>query len=282
MGGRRRVAPKEERPLPSLPAVQLPVQPGSRPCGFNPCKKNVEEANTAKTSPVYRRRPRKALRMPEHSTQDRDSDVEPGIGAPDSLAPSPRSHRQIEQLRWLQRVSRRGMAFSAAGPSIRRDPEIALAAVAQTGRALQFVPQELKNDRAIVLAAVGQDGYALRYASSALREDREVVLTAVQSCGAALHFAADELQGDREVVLAAVTQNGMSLQFVDDGLKSDDDLKLLAKQSPAPVAPVHCPVQQDDGRWPCTREFSESLSTWSPGRTQTMSYFHTPRGPAHK
>jgi len=78
------------------------------------------------------------------------------------------TRRHPENMTWLNRVTTKGMSLSAANSSVRKDREVAIAAVQRAGRALQFLPDNLRRDKDLVLIAVRQDGYALRYASSNL------------------------------------------------------------------------------------------------------------------
>lgn len=161
--------------------------------------------------------------------------------------------RPQEHLKWQAWVEERGSALSAASPSVKRDPAVALAAVEQNGRCLRYLPTSLRKNREVVLAAVKQDGYALRYAAPHLQADREVVLEAVQRSGLALHFATDSLRGDRNVVLAAAKKDHVSLQFALPELRTDAEVHAATANhgTPRKKSPrKRVYARTDDYRWP--------------------------------
>ena len=124
-------------------------------------------------------------------------------------------------------VEHSGDALEYAGPKLKKDREIVLAAVKQQGYALKYADPELKKDREIVLAAVKQNGTLLYYADPELQKDREIVLAAVTQIGLALEYADPELKKNSEIVLAALEQDGRALMFVDAELKGDKDVSTL-------------------------------------------------------
>ncbi|CAE7037866.1 unnamed protein product [Symbiodinium sp. CCMP2592] len=71
--------------------------------------------------------------------------------------------------------------------------------ITYAGMALLYAGPEMRADREVVLAAVRQDGCALLCASQALRMNREVVQEAVRQNGLALQQASEELQADPEL-----------------------------------------------------------------------------------
>jgi len=72
-------------------------------------------------------------------------------------------------------------------------------AVKGEGLALLYAGPEMREDREVVLAAVQHNGSALVFASPELRKDRELVRQAVQQNGQSLQHASDELQLDPEL-----------------------------------------------------------------------------------
>mmetsp|Transcript_142378 Transcript_142378/g.258860 ORF Transcript_142378/g.258860 Transcript_142378/m.258860 type:complete len:405 (+) Transcript_142378:47-1261(+) len=183
--------------------------------------------------------------------------------SPDNCVELRLERRHPENARWISRVETRGSLFSAASASVRKDREVALAAVANHGRSLQYVSDELKKDRDVVLAAVRNDGYALRFAAPILKHDKEIVFAAVTQNGLALAFAADELIGDKDLVLTAASKNGLALQFASGHLRGEWQARELAKSTGAydqlkadRKRRRHLYAEKDDGRWPACKEWS--------------------------
>jgi len=122
--------------------------------------------------------------------------------------------------------------------SLRRNRDVAFAAVKVWGGNLQHFDDSLKKDLEIVMAAVEGDGYlfdglGLEYADESLRKDKDVVLAAVCNFPGALEFADESLRKDREVVLTAVGSVPGSIKYADDSLRNDRDfvLELAVKNS---------------------------------------------------
>uniref|UniRef100_A0A7R9U6T0 DUF4116 domain-containing protein n=1 Tax=Pinguiococcus pyrenoidosus TaxID=172671 RepID=A0A7R9U6T0_9STRA len=91
-----------------------------------------------------------------------------------------------------------------------------MAAVAQHGAALQFASEEMRKDKEVALAAVRADPLALASVDPELQGDKDVVLAAVRGDAWALAHAAEELWGDRDVLVEAM----MSTADVGDVLES--------------------------------------------------------------
>mmetsp|Transcript_73540 Transcript_73540/g.137418 ORF Transcript_73540/g.137418 Transcript_73540/m.137418 type:complete len:357 (+) Transcript_73540:96-1166(+) len=185
---------------------------------------------------------------------------------------------------WMDRVSARGFAISAASMLIRSNAEVAHAAVCTDGRALQFLSRKLRQDRNIVLAAVRQDGLALRYASVHLCGDYEVVLVAVGQNGLALSFAAEDMRANKQIVIAAVQQNRLALQFAGDALRLDPEMRALAGECFAledlganANGSVAAPLRyrktgiENDGRWPNRTGWDKAA--WLHGRAHLKQHF---------
>mmetsp|Transcript_70823 Transcript_70823/g.134990 ORF Transcript_70823/g.134990 Transcript_70823/m.134990 type:complete len:536 (+) Transcript_70823:53-1660(+) len=193
--------------------------------------------------------------------------------APDDCLKLRLKRRHPEHVRWTGRVAGRGSLLSAANSSVRKDREVALAAVGNFGRALQFVADDLKKDREVVLAAVRNDGYALRWAAPQLKHDKEIVCEAVSQNGLALHFASQELTKDKDLVLTAAGQNGMALQFAPDALRGEPRARELAnttgalerlKRGRRRRQRMFEVADTNDGRWPTCSEWNSRCTTMSP------------------
>jgi hypothetical protein len=68
--------------------------------------------------------------------------------------------------------------------------------------ALQFADDSLKKDKEVALAAVECDGYALNCVDESLKKDREVVMAAVEQNGTkyVLELADQSLQNDPDIL----------------------------------------------------------------------------------
>ena len=118
-------------------------------------------------------------------------------------------------------VQQQGISLQCLDATLRTDPSVVYAAVANNGLALQFAKPQLQENRGVVLAAVETTGTALQFAHPFLRADRDVVLSAVCNDALALQYAHDSLRADHEVVQTAVSRNGIALQFADPCLRSE-------------------------------------------------------------
>lgn len=99
------------------------------------------------------------------------------------------------------------------------DRDIVTAAVKSRGAALRFAAESLRRDPQIALAAVSQDGNALRYTH--LKADRQVVLAAVSNCGLSIQYAAPHLHRDIEVGATAMMEDQRALEFIPQELWID-------------------------------------------------------------
>ena len=84
------------------------------------------------------------------------------------------------------------------GESLRKDPQIIMAAVKQNGWALAYAEGDLSKDPQIAMAAVKQNGLALTYADASLRKDTQIVMAAVEQNGFALNYAHEILRKDSD------------------------------------------------------------------------------------
>lgn len=118
-------------------------------------------------------------------------------------------------------------AYLAVAPQLREHRDVALAAVRCSWSAYLHLPtEELRGDRELVEAAISANGIALRHLPAHLCEERDLVLRAVRQCGRALAFASPALREDREVALAAAMQDVDAWEFAAESLRSDRALML--------------------------------------------------------
>lgn len=86
-------------------------------------------------------------------------------------------------------MRRQGEALQFACPSLRADPAVVAAAVAQNGVALSYADLDGAKDwKSVVQLAAAQDGHALWAAPEALRDDEEVSYTIIKFWLAYLRF----------------------------------------------------------------------------------------------
>ena len=111
--------------------------------------------------------------------------------------------------------------------SVRASKRVCLEAVKSTVDALLWAGPDLKEDKEVVLAAVRAHGRALRY-TKGLREDRECCMAAVENTGSALQFCSRPLRGDREVVLLALQSAPTALQYASEDLRADASIVAVA------------------------------------------------------
>ena len=124
----------------------------------------------------------------------------------------------------LAAVALNGLAVQFASPRLRKDYDVALAAVGQTWQAFGLLPHECRGDRALALVAVTQGApEACALLPHTLRSDKDVVLAALVDGGPlALQHASKALRGDKAVVLCAVRRDGRALAFASSQLRADD------------------------------------------------------------
>ena len=79
----------------------------------------------------------------------------------------------------VRAVRREGLVLQCLDATLRADPSVVNAAVANNGRALEFSEPRFQEHRGVVLAAVETTGTALQFAHPSLRADRDVVLSSV-------------------------------------------------------------------------------------------------------
>lgn len=132
----------------------------------------------------------------------------------------------------LAAVSRSGENLAFASKALRNDREVILTAIRNDPFAFQFASETLRSNREIALEAVGRGGNNLAFVGNALGNDREVVLTAIREQASAFKFASEALRNDKEVVLAVIREGGSAhLQFASEALRRDlEDVILTAKR----------------------------------------------------
>jgi len=123
-------------------------------------------------------------------------------------------------------IRNRAMTYDVLPESMRRDCQIAIAAVERPGR--RNLPDDLKNDKQFFMKVVHRDGKGIAHASSALQDDKDLVSAAVRQNGESLRYASKALRNDKEIVLAAVRQNGESLRNASEALRDDKEIVLAA------------------------------------------------------
>eukprot|EP00966_Prymnesium_polylepis_P276854 6396590-Prymnesium_polylepis.1 len=128
------------------------------------------------------------------------------------------AEQQLLRAPWLSRGCLHGRY---AGPELKADKVLVLAAVRRCGRALRHAAAPLRANRVVAMVAVSDDGAALRHAAAHLRADREVAIAAVRQYGRALAYVEGSLRDDREVVMAAVGQDAQALQFAGAALRAE-------------------------------------------------------------
>lgn len=143
---------------------------------------------------------------------------------------TPLSFAQRKEIALIQ-VKQNDYSFDLP-EDLRKDRDVALAAVKHAGYALIHFSEELRNDKEIALAAVKQDGYALGVVGEKLLGDRDVVLAAVKNAGYALAHASEDLRKDKEIALAAVKNDNDSFQFISERLKDDEDILAIINKNP--------------------------------------------------
>lgn len=122
-----------------------------------------------------------------------------------------------------------GLALAFASPPLRADPDVVLAAVAQTGAAFQHAATELKTDPAVVLAAAELDRHAVSFAQAQLRKGWEAFEHVVAAWGVSdLRPRFKELVSYKPIVLQAVAREGLALEWVPDDLLEDRDVVISA------------------------------------------------------
>jgi len=111
-------------------------------------------------------------------------------------------------------VMRHGDLFKHAGPELRADQQLFVAALAGTyGRfpfkdyeeseVFQFAAPELRADPKMVSLVLNMNGLELEHASAEIQADPKIVLDAVRGNGDALRFASAELRADPRILVEA-------------------------------------------------------------------------------
>lgn len=121
-------------------------------------------------------------------------------------------------------VRSHGLALGHAGNKFRSDRQLVLEALRKRTMgfsALEYASGDLKRDRDVALAAVGASASALLQMSPELRKDREIVLKASTKHDFSLVDVEKEFLSDVEVVLNAVKRSNDELGFADEELHSD-------------------------------------------------------------
>lgn len=113
-------------------------------------------------------------------------------------------------------VSKLGMLLGSVPPALQKDPDVYLAAVADTHYATQLIPESLLRNKEAVLALVEVNGMALGYVDKTLRGDPEVVRRAVKRDLRAIRFASPALRRDRMLHLLAARTSDDALERLDD------------------------------------------------------------------
>jgi len=133
------------------------------------------------------------------------------------------AHREL----MMAAVRKQPGLLTHVAPELRRDREVALAAIGETTPeglgAMEDINEKLWNDTKFVESMIKKDGLILRRASEQLQADRETVLIAVRQNGEALLYSSKKLKNDREVVKAAVDQRGESFKLASEELRADLD-----------------------------------------------------------
>mmetsp|Transcript_23672 Transcript_23672/g.55220 ORF Transcript_23672/g.55220 Transcript_23672/m.55220 type:complete len:699 (-) Transcript_23672:57-2153(-) len=122
---------------------------------------------------------------------------------------------------FLQEVTGNGMRLCWAGPDLKDDLQVVLAAVQQNAMALQFAGMKMRANRDVVLEAVKQNGLALQFAGLGPRGDYGIVEKAVMQNGLALQYACAGAQHNVDIASVAVQQNPAALQWVPATLQND-------------------------------------------------------------
>ena len=100
-----------------------------------------------------------------------------------------------------------------AAPALRADPTFMTDLVKECPGSLRWASDTLKKNPDVVLAALRKDDNAISEASDELYSVRAFVLQAVTIYGCSLRFAFSALRNDAEIVTAAIQQNKAAIQF---------------------------------------------------------------------
>ena len=129
----------------------------------------------------------------------------------------------------LAAVRNCGLALEFADVSMRKDFDIALAAVTQNPHSLQFAisrrPGGIVVSDNLVHYAVTLDGETLCLAPYRFRGDMRTVISAVSNYGHALSHADDLLRDNLMVVLRAVTTCWRAIEHASVRLKYNEEVK---------------------------------------------------------
>ena len=118
--------------------------------------------------------------------------------------------------------------FSKASVDLRKDKEVAFAAINQDKYCIRYLDKSLYNDNNFLSSILAIDGFELFYANENQKNDKEIVLAAVTNYPHSLQYANEELKNDKEIVFAAVANEGSTLQYASDLLKNDKEIVLAA------------------------------------------------------
>ena len=118
------------------------------------------------------------------------------------------------------------LVLHAVGPAIQADKDVVLWTLCRGARYLEGITDHIAEclfeDEEIIMALVQADYEYFELASLALRSNRQFVLCAVHIAGLVLRFAADFLRSDMEIVRVAVLQNIHSMQYASASLRSHE------------------------------------------------------------
>ena len=117
-------------------------------------------------------------------------------------------------------------ALKHATDEVRKNNEIARAAINFSGAAIWHVHESLRADEAFMRYAVRRNPQMLSAAHARLRDDKNLVLEALatEHGGMAFVYVSERLRDDKEVVLKAVSSESLAFYHVSVRLQKDDEV----------------------------------------------------------
>lgn len=138
------------------------------------------------------------------------------------------------------------LAYEYIKPQFKNDITFFKEVVLNNPYLLQKALPEFQDDKDLVLLAVKTSGYALEHASERLKNDKEVVLTAIQSEPKSIWMASEKIQENVKMCLEAVSRNGVVLERLPDSIKDNKEVVLAAlKTSPAMYEHISSRLKED-------------------------------------
>jgi len=135
----------------------------------------------------------------------------------------------------LAAVKQHGENLHRFDNSFFHDPEIAMEAVKECGVMLRHIAERFRGDKKYIFAALGSpmSGYggAFRWASTAAKNDRSIVAAAIRKSSISWRYRGETLTNDRSLAMLAFRKAGGMLWAAPTWMKDDLPVVMIAVKS---------------------------------------------------